>query len=245
METKMEIRPIRNDDDYQRALQIIEDFFDSPPDSPESDMLDVIVALVDSYEKEVYPIPLPDPIEAIKFRMEAMGLQDKDLEPFIGSRARVWEILNRKRPLSLRMIRSLEAGLGIPAEVLIHQYEIETNVLGRTARGDRVSPFRDPSNYYVHFVDLIRNLQASACENVISQIHEENDCYWGVLANTILSSTSVDSIGDLLSSDSENSSYIYYRMSDPKVWNLLREGCFERYWVESSLDVPTQEEVLE
>ena len=120
----MDIQPIRNDADYEAALREIERLFDAEPDTPEGDRLEVLVTLVEAYEAKHYDIPLPDPIEAIKYHMESRGLSRRDFEPYIGSRARVSEILNRRRPLSLRMIRNLETGLGIPAEVLIQTYEL-------------------------------------------------------------------------------------------------------------------------
>jgi len=122
-ESGMEIRPIKTEADYQAALEEIERLFDAAPDTPEGDRLEVLVTLVEAYEEKHYTIPLPDPIEAIQYYMESRGLTRRDLESYIGSRGRVSEILNRKRPLSIEMIRRLYAGLGIPAEVLIQPYE--------------------------------------------------------------------------------------------------------------------------
>lgn len=115
----MNIKPIKSDRDYQRALRQIDDLMDARLDSPKGDMLDVLTTLVESWEEKLYPIDLPDPVAAIEFVMEQRGLLRKDLERFIGSRARVAEILNRKRTLTLPMIRRLHAELGIPAESLI------------------------------------------------------------------------------------------------------------------------------
>jgi HTH-type transcriptional regulator / antitoxin HigA len=120
----MELRPIRTEADYEAALAEIECLFDAAPATPEGDRLDVMVTLVEAYEAQHYPIPEPDPVEAIKYTMESRGLSRSDLEPYIGSRARVAEVLNRKRPLSLNMIRRLYAGLGIPADVLVQPYAI-------------------------------------------------------------------------------------------------------------------------
>lgn len=120
----MEIRPIRTEADYERALAEIERLFDAAPNTPESDRLDVLTTLVEAYEMHHYPIPEPDPVEAIKYYMESRGLSRADLEPYIGGRARVAEVLNRKRALSLNMIRRLYAGLGIPAEVLVKPYAV-------------------------------------------------------------------------------------------------------------------------
>jgi len=121
----MDIKPIKNDADYEAALEEIERLFNAEPDTPEGDRLKVLVTLVEAFEAKHYDIPPPDPIEAIKYYMESRGLSRRDLEPYIGSRARVSEILNRRRPLSLRMIRNLEAGLGIPAEILIRPCELD------------------------------------------------------------------------------------------------------------------------
>lgn len=118
----MEIKPIKNEADYQATLEEIEQLFDAAPDTREGDRLEVLSTLVDAYEEKHYSIPLPDPIEAILYHMESRGLSRRDLEPHIGSRARVSEVLNRKRPLTMEMIRNLHSGLGIPAEVLIQPY---------------------------------------------------------------------------------------------------------------------------
>jgi len=120
----MDIKPIKTEEDYQAALEEIRSLFHALPDTPEGDRLEVLAALVKAYEKKHYPIPLPDPIEAIEYYMESRGLSRQDLEPYIGSRARVSEILNRRRRLTLRMIRNLEAGLGIPAGILVQQYSL-------------------------------------------------------------------------------------------------------------------------
>ena len=123
----MDIRLIKTDDDYEAALKEIERLMEAEvePNTPDGDLLVVLSTLVEAFEGENYPIPLPDPIEAIKYYMESRGLSRTDLEPFIGSRARVSEILNRKRTLSLNMIRKLSAGLGIPTEILIQPYSLE------------------------------------------------------------------------------------------------------------------------
>ncbi len=120
----MEIRPIRTEADYEAALAEIERLFDAAPNTPENDRLDVFTTLVEAYEAHHYPVPEPDPVEAIKYYMESRGLSRADLEPYIGGRARVAEVLNRKRALSLTMIRRLYAGLGIPAEVLVQPYAV-------------------------------------------------------------------------------------------------------------------------
>ncbi len=123
----MDIKPIKTEKDYEEALKEIERLFLAAPGTPESDRLEILGALVEAYEDEHYPIPLPDPIEAILFYMESRGLTRADLEQYIGSRARVSEILNRKRPLTLSMIQRLHEGLEIPAEVLVQPYELATD----------------------------------------------------------------------------------------------------------------------
>ena len=120
----MEIKPIKREADYQAALEEIERLFNAALDTPEGDRLEVLTTLVEAYEDKHYNIPLPDPIEAILYYMESRGLSRRDLESYIGSRARVSEVLNRKRLLTIRMIRNLHTGLGIPAEILIQPYEV-------------------------------------------------------------------------------------------------------------------------
>ncbi|MTW22542.1 helix-turn-helix domain-containing protein [Allochromatium palmeri] len=117
----MNIKPIRNDDDLRAAFERLEAIFQAPEGSAEADEMEILVALVEACENRHYPIGPADPVEAIKFRMEQQGLAPKDLEPYIGSSGRVSEILNRKRPLSLRMIKRLHDGLRIPYESLLSQ----------------------------------------------------------------------------------------------------------------------------
>ncbi|MCA9968588.1 MAG: hypothetical protein KC425_00150 [Anaerolineales bacterium] len=121
----MDIHPIRNDDDYEAALAEIDQLWHAAPGTPDGDRLEVWVTLVEAYEARQFPILPPDPIEAILHYMESQELSRADLEPYIGSRGRVSEVLNRKRPLSLTMIRNLQNGLGISAEVLIRPYELQ------------------------------------------------------------------------------------------------------------------------
>ena len=115
----MNIQPIKTEADYRATLKEIETLMMANSDTPEGEKLDVLVTLVESYERKHYPLDLPDPVEAIKFEMEQKGLTVKDLEPMIGKSNRVYEILNRKRSLTLNMIWKLHQGLGIPAELLI------------------------------------------------------------------------------------------------------------------------------
>jgi len=121
----MEIKPIRTQRDYKAALAEIERVFEAKPGTPDGDRLEVLATLVEAYEERHHPVPPPDPVDAILYFMESRGLSRKDLEPYLGSRAKVSEVLNRKRPLSIDMIRRLHAGLGIPAEVLIRPYEVQ------------------------------------------------------------------------------------------------------------------------
>jgi HTH-type transcriptional regulator/antitoxin HigA len=115
----MDIAPIRTHRDYRQTLRSIERLMGARPNTPEDDRLDVLVTLVEAWEARHYPLDLPDPVEAIKYHMEQRGLAPRDLVPFIGSRNRVYEVLARKRPLTLGMIQRLHEGLGIPAESLI------------------------------------------------------------------------------------------------------------------------------
>jgi HTH-type transcriptional regulator / antitoxin HigA len=115
----MEIAPIKTQRDYRRVLEEIEGLMMAKRNTPEGDRLDVLVTLVEAWERKHYPLDLPDPVEAIKYHMDQNGLHPRDLIPFIGSRNRVHEVLNRRRPLTLKMIWRLHAGLGIPAESLI------------------------------------------------------------------------------------------------------------------------------
>jgi HTH-type transcriptional regulator/antitoxin HigA len=115
----MNIKPIKTDTDYRAALKDIENLMMAEPNTAEGERLDVLVTLVEAYERKHYPLDLPDAVEAIKFEMEQKGLNAKDLEPMIGKRNRVYEVLNRKRSLTMAMIWRLHQQLGIPAESLI------------------------------------------------------------------------------------------------------------------------------
>ena len=116
----MDIKPIKSEGDYKRALRAIEQLWEVKPDTPESDRLELLSILVEAFEREHYPVLPPDPIAAIEHCMKSRGLARKDLEPFIGSRARVSEVMARRRPLTLSMIRRLSIGLGIPTDVLFN-----------------------------------------------------------------------------------------------------------------------------
>ncbi len=112
-------RLLKTNEDYEKALSRIDELFDSKPGSPEANEMELLVVLVELYEKEHFPIDAPDPIEAIKFRMEQEGLTNSDMVEYFGSRSKVSEVFSRKRGLSLSMIRKLSSGLDIPADVLI------------------------------------------------------------------------------------------------------------------------------
>jgi HTH-type transcriptional regulator/antitoxin HigA len=118
----MDIKPIKTEQDYFQVLERLDVIFDSKIGSPEGDELEVLGILIDQYEKEHFPIELPDPIEAIKFRMEQSGYNQRDLAGIIGLKSRASEILNKKRKLSLDMIRRLSSGWNIPTDVLIQAY---------------------------------------------------------------------------------------------------------------------------
>jgi HTH-type transcriptional regulator / antitoxin HigA len=115
----MKIKPIKNEEDYNESIQRIETLWGSNKDTPEGDELDLLVTLVESYEMKHYPIAPPDPIDAIKFRMEQMEMTKTDMAKYLGSQSRVTEILNGKRKLTLKMVKSLYKGLKIPAETLL------------------------------------------------------------------------------------------------------------------------------
>ena len=118
----MKIAPIRNEKDYQSALKRLELIFDAKKGSEKGDELEILSILIDRYENENFPIGMPDPIEAIKFRMEQMGMKQKDLAEVVGFKSRVSEILSKKRKLTLDMIRKLNTTLNIPTEVLVQDY---------------------------------------------------------------------------------------------------------------------------
>lgn len=118
----MTIRPIKTEGDYKQSLERLEEIFDARPDTPEGDELEILSILIEKYEKEHFPIGMPDPIEAIKFRMQQLGLRQKDLAEVLGYKSRVSEVLNRKRKLTVEMIRSLNDKLHIPTDILVQKY---------------------------------------------------------------------------------------------------------------------------
>ncbi len=132
----MDIKPIRSDADHTAAVERANEIWGAEPGTPEGDELDILIPLIEAYEKKRFPIPPPDPIEAILFRMDQMGLERKDLVPIFGTRGRLSEVINRRRPLTLRMIRALHAELHIPAHVLLASYRLKPR---RRRRRDEVT----------------------------------------------------------------------------------------------------------
>lgn len=122
----MNIKPIKTEKDYQEALKRLEMIFDAAPDTTEGDEADILSLLIENYENEFFPMDPPDPIEAIKLRMEQMNLKQKDLVGIIGGKSRVSEILNKKKRLTVEMIRELEQYLKIPSSILILEYELNS-----------------------------------------------------------------------------------------------------------------------
>ncbi len=188
----MDIKIIKTEDDYELALQEIDRLMDAEPGSPEENRLEVLALLVEIYEEEHFPIDLPDPISAIKFRMEQAGLKQKDLIPYIGSQSRVSEVLNGKRELSKEMIRKLHEGLGIPLEVLLN-----------TAGSDKTEPEFSLSDYpffnqmvkrgYFKGIKSLREAKPVAktlIDNLFSHISQESS----VLVYTRKSDRPVDTL---------------------------------------------------
>lgn len=120
----MELRPIKTEKDYRKALERLEIIFDAPTDTKQGDEAEILSLLIENYENEHYPIQAPDPIEAIKIRMEELNLKQKDLVGIIGGKSRVSEILNRKKRLTVDMVRELERILQISASALVHDYQL-------------------------------------------------------------------------------------------------------------------------
>ncbi len=132
----MQIKPIKTAEDHRAALARIEQLWDAETNTPEGDELEVLATLVRAFEETHYPIATPDPIEAIKFRMEQQGLEDKDLVPFLGTRSRVTEVLKRQRRLTINMIRKLHEGLRIPLDSLVKEYQLaESRVNEHDSKG--------------------------------------------------------------------------------------------------------------
>lgn len=130
----MNLRPIKTEQDHAAALAEIERLFNSAPDTSDGDRLEILSVLVDAYEERHHPIAPPDPVAALEYYMESRGLSRRELEPYLGSRARVAEVLNRRRRLSIEMIRRLHEGLSIPAEALIRPYPLAREQTQNTRR---------------------------------------------------------------------------------------------------------------
>lgn len=141
----MNLKPIRNDEEYEAALQEIDRLWNAAEGTPEGDTLEIWVTLVEAYEAGRYELPPPDPIQAIEYFMESRGWTRKELEPYIGSRGRVSEIMNRKRPLTITMIRNLEQATGIPAAILIQPYETEQGLFHTKPSNQQTNPVRQES----------------------------------------------------------------------------------------------------
>lgn len=120
----MKPKVIKTEADYNSAMARVEAIFDAKPGTPKGEELELLLLLVENYEEKTFPIDLPDPIAALRFRMEQAGLRPRDLEPYLGSKSKVSEVLNRQRPLSLAMIRKLVSGLGFPAEVALQEMKV-------------------------------------------------------------------------------------------------------------------------
>lgn len=133
----MDVKPIKTEDDYEAALAEIEDLMDAEPGTEASDRLDVLATLTEAYERQHHPIEAPDPIEALRHALEAKGMSERELPGVMDvRRERAWEILNRRRRLTLPMIRRLHEQLAIPAEILIRPYELEKPVAAKQNRRD-------------------------------------------------------------------------------------------------------------
>jgi len=138
----MNIYPIKTETDYQAALAEIEALFNAEPSTPRGDRLEILTTLVGAYEEQHYALPAPDPVAALVYHMESRGLTRKNLEPYLGNRARVSEILNRKRALTLGMIRRLHGELGLSADVLLQPYALQT---GRARKAPAPGQRRPPA----------------------------------------------------------------------------------------------------
>lgn len=171
----MEIKPIHTEEDYLAALAEIESIFYALPGTPEGDKLEILVTLIEAYEEKHHKIPLPDPIEAIEFHMERLGLTRKDLEPFIGNRARVSEILNRKRPLSIRMIRSLSKGLGIPPEILVQEYPTRAEIV---VEEEVELSSLEVMSFWIAFGNMANITTKSSAGNIGEFTRDENTKSW-------------------------------------------------------------------
>lgn len=176
----MDIRPIKSHDDYEAALTEIERLMSAPSDTPESDRCDMLATLVEQYEAIHEPVLLPEPIEAILYHMERLGLSEADMGQFLGSETQVHAILNRKQPLTIDMMRRLQTGLGISADVLIQKYEVDVVKAKRSSSSIPVSPAHNLANRTAalrpqagkqYLVDAPRN-QRAAVDKAGVKLHE-------------------------------------------------------------------------
>jgi HTH-type transcriptional regulator/antitoxin HigA len=149
-----ELKPIRTKAEYDAAMKEIWRLWDTAePGTPEGNRIEMLAMLVEAYEKEHYSIKLPDPIDAIEHCIESRGLTHRDLVPYLGSPSRVSEIVNRRRPLTLQMIRNLEEGLGIPASILVQKYDLS---VAKEAKAERPSAKRERGNAAADFAFSLR-----------------------------------------------------------------------------------------
>ena len=240
----MEIRPIRSEKDYERALEEIELRFDSAPGSADADILDVLVTLVEDYEEQHYSIPLPDPVEAIKFRMEALGLTRKDLEPIIGGRSRVSEILNRRRPLSLDMVRSLDTALGIPAEVLIQPYGLDMPIGADWGFEWRGYVNYHGARYEITFVPDERGAEDLDLVFSLAPLESPN-CYLAKSARSSASQAPYESIGRSFVMDANNLLIETEEGLLPPDWDSGIADCFGTEWQDRAQEALTLVEIAE
>lgn len=238
----MEIRPIRNDNDYQEALSEIERLFDAVPGSPQADKLDVFTTLVEAFEEENYPVPAPHPIEAILHSLEALGLTRKDLESLLGSRSRVSEILNRKRSLSLAMIRRLEDALEIPAEILIQPYDLadETSISQVMHTDDAL--VRDRS-VYAFFVNTIGYLSANEKPQIAGSAFVWEDCYMNVVYSSLEAITVDETVGTLSRYDATAEPRAGYSFLMSRAQLGMRDRCLSGFSSASLDEATSYEEV--
>lgn len=223
----MNIKPIRNVDDYYEALAEIESLFDSEPGSLGADKLDVLSTLVEAFEDLNYPIPLPDPVEAIMHSMDALGLTRKDLEPLLGSRARVSEILNRRRPLTLPMMRRLASELEISAEVLIQPYDLVRESVIVPEIPGFVHIESEPAEY-VFFASAIGHFSATPDPQAAEHIIDWTDCYLNVRQGSSEAITADETVGQIsryviTAEPSAEDTLIFSRTRAGKLDRCLRE----------------------
>ena len=233
----MEIKPIRNEEDYQATLTEIDQIFDAAPGSPEADKLDVLTTLVEAFEEENYPIGAPHPIEAILHSLEALDLTRRDLEPLLGSRSRVSEILNRKRSLSLGMIRRLEEALQIPAEILIQPYELVDETSPIEVMTALETSMRDRPVSKRHFSAMAFS-STTAEPQTDHSASALTDCYLNADQDSIEAITIDDMVGSQIAFDTTSESRSGYHacitLTPPSLRNRC-QGIFPSFaWYEAT-----------